>query len=98
MSNIIDISDGRYRCHERTNDGKYNTNDLIRKIRKIVHGVNTTNDSDKDITQFIVECFPIDGIIDTYNKLGIVGWNEMITQMVQHEIWERKNNVDRIRY
>ena len=72
-----------------TRDGKRTQRQLIRKIHQITRGVNHTEVPHNEIAQFIVGNFTIDGIIDTYNDLGYCGWKEMVTQMVEHEVWER---------
>lgn len=76
----------------RTNDGKWTQGSLQDRIKQITHKVNTTNDSDEDIAEFIGKCFTINGIVDAYNQLGLDGWDCMITQMIEHEIWERNRN------
>jgi hypothetical protein len=74
---------------ERTRDGKRTQRELIRKIKQIVRGVNHTDTPDEDIHEFIVKLFSLHGIMDTYNELGYCGWKHMVTQMVEHEVWER---------
>lgn len=92
MSKIISLLDGM----QKTNDMKYSANGLKRRIKRIVHKVNTTSDSDEQITEFIVGCFAGGGLVDTYNKLGIIEWDIMITQMAEHEVWERNVRNERI--
>lgn len=77
----------------KTNDGEWTQSNLQERIKHIVHKVNTTEDSDEDIADFIISCFTINGIIDAYNSIrSIEGWDSMITQMAEHEVWERNFN------
>lgn len=75
---------------ERTKDGKRTQRDLIRKIKQIVRGVNYTQSPDEEIHEFLVQSFSLHGIMDTYNELGYCAWKSMITQMAEHEVYERR--------
>jgi hypothetical protein len=77
--------------NEVTMDGKRTQRDLFKKIRQIVHGVNYTDAPDRDIYEFLLRSFSIHGIMDTYNELGYCGWKQMITQMAEHEVFERRD-------
>ena len=72
-----------------TNDGKYNQGELMNIIKSMV----CTNVGDKqessEIYRFIIQCFTINGILETYNSLGFEEWKSMIYQMIDHEIYER---------
>ncbi|MCM1269426.1 MAG: hypothetical protein NC247_02205 [Ruminococcus flavefaciens] len=86
--NLLEYRDSKL----RTNDKKWTQGGLQERIKQIVHKVNTTDDSDEDIADFIAKCFTINGIIDTYNQMGLDGWDCMITQMAEYEVWERRRN------
>lgn len=85
--NLLEYRDSK----KKTHDGKWTQGTLQDKIKVIVHRVNTTNDTDEDIADFITKSFSINGIIDTYNQLEYYGWYQMILQMAEHEVWERNN-------
>ena len=71
-------------------DGKYTQGDLMKIIKKIVARRNISYDSNEEISNYIFNCFSINGIISTYNQLGIIEWIIMIRQMVEMEIYERR--------
>ena len=83
--NLLEYRD----MNRKSNDGMWTQGRLVGKIPALVHRVNTTNDSDEDISEFIKNSFTIDGILNTYNQLGYYGWQQMILQMAEHEVWER---------
>lgn len=91
MGRIIDLLEYRDST-KRSADGIWTQERLIDKIQMIVHRVNTSQDTDEDIAKFIEESFAINGIIDTYNQLGYVGWYQMILMMAEHEVFMRKAN------
>lgn len=95
MTKIINLIEFRD-MNKRSYDGKTTQGSLLKRIRKIVHKVNTTNDTDKEIADFIIKSFSINGIIETYNQLGQYGWYQMILQMAEHEVWERNKHEIRI--
>lgn len=71
-------------------DGKYTQGDLMKIIKKMVARRNISYDSNEEISNYIFNCFSINGIISTYNQLGIIEWIIMIRQMVEMEIYERR--------
>ena len=71
-------------------DGKYTQGDLMKIIKKMVARRNISCDSNEEISNYIFSCFSINGIISTYNQLGIIEWIIMIRQMVEMEIYERR--------
>jgi hypothetical protein len=73
----------------KSNDGMWTQGRLVDRIPALVHRVNTSRDSDADISEFIKNSFSINGILSTYNQLGYYGWQQMILQMAEHEVWER---------
>lgn len=73
-------------------DGKYTQGRLMQIVRKMVARQNTTNDSNEEISNYIFNCFTINGILETYNQLGIIEWIIMIRQMVEIEMYERRSN------
>lgn len=92
FSNLIEFRDTRKKAYDSTTQGA-----LLLKIKRIVHKVNTTNDTDREIANFIASSFTINGIVESYNRLGQYGWRNMIMQMAEHEVYERKMEHDRIR-
>ena len=89
-NNIISLIEFRD-MKKRTYDGTTQSA-LCNRIKKIVHSVNTTCDTDEQIAEFIKRSFCINGILDSYNQLGRYGWCHMIMQMAQHEVYERSKN------
>lgn len=70
---------------------------LSEKVQVLVHRVNTTSDSDEDIAKFIIDSFADGGLLETWNNLGHHGWCRMITMMAESEVWERNNELRRVR-
>lgn len=83
--NLLEYRD----MNKKTADGKFTQGKLQARITKIVHMVNTTNCTDDEIAKFIANSFCINGLVDTYNHLGYVGWYNMVLQMAEHEVYER---------
>lgn len=83
--NFLEFRDNR----RRTRDDKYTQGELIDNINSIIDGLNTTSCDNRQLTDYIVKCFSINGLLETYNQLGYDGWRYMIIQMVEHEIYER---------
>ena len=71
----------------RTNDRRYSQQDLIRKIKKIV----ISKGCDSKVAESTINSFVMNGIVETYNELGYQKWIEMIHQMIDHEISERRD-------
>ena len=88
--NLIEFRD----ANRKANDGRTTQGELCNRIMKIVHKINSTSDTDEDITGFIIKSFSINGIIETYNQLGQYRWYQMILQMAEHEIFERRNRYE----
>ena len=84
---LIEFRDMKRCAYDGTTQGT-----LCNRIKKIVHSVNTTGDTDEQIADFIRGSFCINGILDSYNHLGRYGWYHMIMQMAQHEVYERSRN------
>lgn len=72
-----------------TNDGKYNQNELINIIKSIAGECTRNMEEMNEISRFVMQCFTINGILETYNNLGLTRWKAMIQQMVDHEVYER---------
>lgn len=89
MANVVNLIEFRNN-NKRAGDGT-TQGELQARIKKIVRRMNTTNNTDEKITDYIIKSFSINGIIETYNQLGQYGWYQMILQMVEHEVWERRN-------
>ena len=94
INNVINLLE-YIDTNKKTIDGK-TQKWLWNKINTIVHKVNTTNDTDEEITEFIKKSFSINGLIESYNRLGFAGWYNMILQMAEHEVWERNSRANRI--
>ena len=85
--NLIEFRD----INKKSRDG-VKQGELFKRIRRIVHKVNTSTSTDKEIADFIIRCFSTNGVLATYNQLGQYGWYKMILQMAEHEVWERNKD------
>lgn len=85
FSNLIKFEN----INKRTKDGLWTYHKLLQRIKVIVHRVNTTNDNDEEIVDFIEKCFVPNGILEIYDRCGYQGWHKIIIQMVETEIHER---------
>jgi hypothetical protein len=78
--------------NKRTKDGLWTYHKLLKRVETIVHRINTTNDSDEDIVNFIERCFIPNGILEIYDKCGYQGWHRIIQQMAEVEVHERSRH------
>jgi hypothetical protein len=82
----------------KTNDGKMTEGSLHNKIKEMVHKVNTTNDTDEEISNFIIDSFSDGDIIMIYNELGYMEWIRFISTIIKEEISERNKEKPRTKW
>ena len=75
---------------KQTADGRYTQGRLMQIVRSIVHQQNTTTSGDSEVANYIMNNFTINGMIDTYNDVGLDGFTSIIRQMVDMENYERR--------
>lgn len=74
----------------QSKDGRYTQGELMRIIRSEVKKWNNSPCDNSEVANHIMNNFSINGIIDTYNQVGIDGFTSIVRQMVDMENYERR--------
>lgn len=74
----------------KTQDGRFTQGDLMRIVKSIVRRWNSTSCDNLEVSNYIMNNFTINGMVDTYNEAGLDGFKSIIRQMVDMENFERR--------
>lgn len=74
----------------QSKDGRYTQGELMRIIRSEVKKLNNSPCDNSEVANHIMNNFSINGMIDTYNQVGIDGFRSIVRQMVDMENYERR--------
>lgn len=74
----------------QSKDGRYTQGELMRIIRSEVSKWNNSPCDNSEVANYIMNNFSINGMIDTYNQVGIDGFRSIVRQMVDMENYERR--------
>lgn len=73
----------------RTLDNRYSQKDLIEHIKTLCAEHSPNNDGGKAIYEQVIPSFSKEGMLETYNELGIDAWEKIILGMIFKEIKEQ---------